>query len=250
MQVKNFLNKTFGLKMEKGQKTYLITGGNRGLGLAICSQLARDKKNKVLMACRNIYLGKKETHKLNKENNNNNVIAVLLDLSMVKKLDRQIQAVKRNHKNIDVLINNAAVSIDENSLTVSRKTMEEVLQVNTLAPLGLIQAFAPQMIKNNYGRIVNISSGCAAFSDECKGGQFAYTISKTALNVLTLTISRDLPNNVKINCMCPGSMRTRMGGKNAPRSSEESAETALWLANLGEDGPTGLFFRDKKQIPW
>lgn len=230
---------------KKNKKVFLVTGGNRGCGLAIVKALAKDKKNKVLMACRNLLQGEEVAKKLHGD-----ITVVLLDLSNWEILDKHINDIKEKYPRIDVLINNAATANGEDFLVVNNKGMTEVLQVNTLSPLQLIQAFIPEMIKNNYGRIVNISSGCGSFSFNLKGGPFAYTISKTALNALTCYISQDLPKNVKINAMCPGWMRTRMGGESATRSPGEGAETALWLANLDEDGPTGGFFRDKKRIPW
>ncbi len=235
---------------KKDKRICLVTGGNRGCGLAIVKALAQDSENKILLGCRNFLEGEELAKKISGD-----VTAVLLDLSDWRILDRYIYHIKEKYSRIDVLINNAATSNGESTLISNHKGMKEVLQVNTWAPLQLIQAFIPEMIKNNYGRIVNISSGCGAFSHYLKGGPFAYTISKTALNALTVYISNDLPENVKINAMCPGWMRTRMGGESAiqspnSRSPEEGAETAIWLANLDEKGPTGFFFRDKKRIPW
>jgi NAD(P)-dependent dehydrogenase (short-subunit alcohol dehydrogenase family) len=88
------------------------------------------------------------------------------------------------------------------------------------------------MISNGYGRIINISSGWGSFN-EGLGGPFSYSTTKTALNALTHTISSSVQqSNIKINAMCPGWVRTRMGGAEAPRSPGKGAETALWLATL------------------
>ena len=105
------------------------------------------------------------------------------------------------------------------------------------------------MNARGYGRIVNVSSGWGSFA-EGLSGPGAYSISKAALNALTLSLSKDLPTNVKVNCMCPGWVRTRMGGEGAPRTPEEAADTAIWLATLPDDGPTGGFYRDRKLIAW
>jgi NAD(P)-dependent dehydrogenase (short-subunit alcohol dehydrogenase family) len=106
------------------------------------------------------------------------------------------------------------------------------------------------MAKRGYGRVVNVSSGSGSFDDGLDPGHAAYGVTKAALNALTLTLARTLPATVKVNAMCPGWVRTRMGGSGAPRSPEEGADTAVWLATLADDGPTGGFFRDRTLIPW
>ncbi len=105
------------------------------------------------------------------------------------------------------------------------------------------------MIKRGYGRIVNISSGWGSFGEGLTG-PISYSVSKAALNALTKNISKDLPANVLINSMCPGWVKTRMGGSAAPRTPAEGARTAVWLVTLPENGPNGGFFRDQKSIPW
>jgi NAD(P)-dependent dehydrogenase (short-subunit alcohol dehydrogenase family) len=101
-----------------------------------------------------------------------------------------------------------------------------------------------------YGRIVNVSSGAGQLA-EMGGGFPAYRMSKAALNALTRMTAAELgPADIKINAMCPGWVKTEMGGPNATRPVEKGAETAVWLATLPADGPTGGFFRDMKPIPW
>jgi NAD(P)-dependent dehydrogenase (short-subunit alcohol dehydrogenase family) len=95
---------------------------------------------------------------------------------------------------------------------------------------------------------VNVSSGAGQLSD-MNGGRAAYRLSKAALNALTRTLASDEPG-IKVNSMCPGWVRTDMGGSGAPKSVEEGADTAVWLATLTDDGPTGGFFRNRKPIPW
>jgi NAD(P)-dependent dehydrogenase (short-subunit alcohol dehydrogenase family) len=121
---------------------------------------------------------------------------------------------------------------------------------NTVGPLRLIEAFVPGMRERGYGRVVNLSSGAGQLSD-MGAGYPAYRMSKAALNALTRITAAELGRgNVKINAMCPGWVRTEMGGPNATRTVDKGAETAVWLATLPADGPSGGFFRDMKPIPW
>jgi NAD(P)-dependent dehydrogenase (short-subunit alcohol dehydrogenase family) len=112
-----------------------------------------------------------------------------------------------------------------------------------------IRSLVPSMIASGYGRIVNVSSGWGSFA-EGMGGPGAYGVTKAALNALTVRLAKELPSTVKVNAMCPGWVRTRMGGPSATRSPEEGADTAVWLSTLPEDGPTGGFFRDREPIEW
>ena len=146
-----------------------------------------------------------------------------------------------DYKNVHVLVNNAGVLNEGPFDSISMEKFDESLRVNTVAPYELIRSIIPNMKKNKYGRIVNLSSGWGSFDDGLSG-PFSYSFSKAALNALTLTIAKDLPSSIKINSMCPGWVRTRMGGMMASRSVEEGAVTAIWLANLDNEGPTGGFF--------
>lgn len=116
-------------------------------------------------------------------------------------------------------------------------------------PYYLIRATVPGMKERGWGRIVNLSSGWGSFN-EGLGGPNGYGLTKAALNAMTLTLARELPTCIKINTMCPGWVRTRMGGAGATLTPEQGADTAIWLALLPESGPSGGFFRDRKAISW
>lgn len=116
-------------------------------------------------------------------------------------------------------------------------------------PYQLMQAAVPEMGARGYGRVVNMSSDWGSFHEGLHGPG-AYGVAKAGLNALTLAAARQAPEGVKINAMCPGWVRTRMGGSGATRTPEQGADTALWLATLPEDGPNGGFFRDRKPLAW
>jgi len=151
-----------------------------------------------------------------------------------------------------VLVNNAGIYPENDALDATIDQLDRAWTVNTRGPWLLIQAFVPGMIARGYGRVVNLSSGSGSFGEGLDPEHAAYAASKSALNACTMTLDAALPDgaDVKANAMCPGWVHTRMGGEQAPRTPEEGADTALWLATLPADGPSGGFFRDRERIPW
>jgi NAD(P)-dependent dehydrogenase (short-subunit alcohol dehydrogenase family) len=136
--------------------------------------------------------------------------------------------------------------------------LKKTFETNAFAPLLLSQAFVPLMKKNRYGRIVNISSTLGSLSDiinpESSNKDIqapAYRLSKTLLNGMTVLLAGELQeSNILVNSVCPGWVRTQMGGEEAPLTPEQAAITPVWLATLPDDGPTGGFFRENHPIPW
>lgn len=218
-------------------RTALVTGGNRGIGLAIAEGLAA-KDIRVIIGARDLAAGQEAAEKVGGD-------AIQLDMADPASV---FDAVYEAGRNVDIVINNAGVLFDDR-LIDDPKGFETSMAVMVHGPYHLIRALAPNMVERGWGRIVNVSSEWGSFADGL-GGPNAYGVAKAALNALTLRLSRELPPSVKINAMCPGWVRTRMGGPGATRSPEEGADTALWLATLPEDGPTGGFFRDRKPIAW
>ncbi|MEM8554516.1 MAG: SDR family NAD(P)-dependent oxidoreductase [Pseudomonadota bacterium] len=214
----------------------LVTGGNRGIGFAVVEGL-RDAGLEVVIAARDAGQGADAAAKLG-------VDSVALDLMRPETFpDALAQA-----GDIDVLVNNAGVLI-ETSMIDDPDGWAQSMQVMVHAPYELIRLLAPGMGARGYGRIVNVSSGWGAFA-EGLGGPGTYGVAKASLNALTKALPRDLPPNVKVNAMCPGWVRTRMGGAAASLSPKEGADTAIWLATLPDNGPTGGFFRRRKPIAW
>ena len=225
-------------------RTALITGANRGIGLAIAAGLNRRGGIKVLVGSRRPEDGENAAEALRP-----NAVGVPLDLSTPEMIRTQLKNIVDVHGGIDILVNNAGVLESGTLLDIDDEKLAYSLQVNFLAPLHLIRELVPGMSARSYGRIVNVSSDWGSFA-EGLSGPAAYSISKAALNALTLSLAKDLPQNVKVNSMCPGWVRTRMGGETAPRTPEEAADTAIWLATLPDDGPTGGFYRDRHLIAW
>jgi NAD(P)-dependent dehydrogenase (short-subunit alcohol dehydrogenase family) len=128
--------------------------------------------------------------------------------------------------------------------------MAETVQTNTFGPLEVTQAFLPYLRKAVAPRVVNVSSGYGQL-DGMSPDVPSYCLSKLALNGITIMLADALKSDrISVNSMCPGWVRTDMGGAGAPRSVEEGADTAVWLATLPDDGPTGGFFRNREPIPW
>ena len=130
------------------------------------------------------------------------------------------------------------------------KAGAEILETNTYGAIRMIQVFYPLLKMSDTPRIVNVSSGMGQLS-EMNGGYPGYRISKTALNAVTRIVSDETQDSpLKINSVCPGWVKTDMGGPNAEVSVSEGADTIVWLATLPSDGPTGGFFRERKPIEW
>lgn len=231
------------------KRAALVTGANRGVGLEICSQLGRAGYTVVLTA-RNPEKGARSTELLCR--NGLDVRFQALDVTDPASIREAAAFVEGELGRLDALVNNAAISLDPTGSleTVDLDVMRRTLDANLLGALGCCQAFLPMMRRQEYGRIVNVSSGRGSFSRLAAGGA-CYRISKIALNALTVILADEVKEtNILVNAMTPGWVRTRLGGIKAPRSIAQGAEAAIWLATLPDDGPRGRFFRDRKEIPW
>lgn len=236
--------------MTHKQKIALVTGANRGLGFQASKVLAQ-LQYQVILTSRDADKGTKAASKLRDTGLNVHP----LDVTDPDSIQTLAAFVESEFSGLDVLINNAGIFPDsgkgqrDNSIfTASLDTVRAGLETNTLGALAMAQTFIPLM--KGEGRVVNISSGMGQLSDMngcCPG----YRLSKTAINAVTRIFADELQGtHVKINSVCPGWVRTDMGGANADRPVEEGVDTIIWLATLPEDGPSGGFFRDKELIPW
>jgi NAD(P)-dependent dehydrogenase (short-subunit alcohol dehydrogenase family) len=231
-------------------KVAIVTGGNRGIGFEICRQLAGQGIH-VVLTSRDAALGKAACGKLAAQGLP--VEFHRLDVTSARSIKALAAFIKKKFGGVEILVNNAGIMIDPHGARLADsdlKTVRATLETNTLAPLALIQAVVPLMKKRKYGRIVNLSSGLGQLT-EMAGGTPAYRISKTALNAVTRIAAAEARGaNILVNSACPGWVKTRMGGSNAPRTVEQGADTVVWLATLPDDGPTGGYFRDRKPIAW
>jgi len=229
--------------MAKQLKTVLITGANRGIGFAIAKALVQRGDFRVLLAARQLKDAEQAVAELGAG------IAIRLDLTDSLLLEQKALQVEQQYGPVDVLINNAAILHSTEIQQTQAEDLLHSLAVNTVGPFMLCKVFGPLMKQRGYGRIVNLSSSWGNFSEGLEGPA-CYAISKAALNAVTVSCARELMPEVKVNAVCPGWVRTRMGGEAADLSPEQGAETPVWLATLADDGPTGAFFRDKTQLEW
>jgi NAD(P)-dependent dehydrogenase (short-subunit alcohol dehydrogenase family) len=217
----------------------LVSGASRGIGAEIARELAGDHGFLVFAGARNpdqVAPGE-------------GIEPIRLDVTDQPTVEAARERLGSEVGRLDALVNNAGVYGDSTGAAdYDLDRAHEVLEVNTFGPWRLIEAFLPLLRESDAPRVVNVSSGAGQLS-EMNGGRAAYRLSKAALNALTRTLASD-ERWLKANTMCPGWVRTDMGGSAAPRSVEEGADTAVWLATLPEDGPSGGFFRDRKPIPW
>jgi len=227
----------------------VVTGGNRGIGYEICRQLAR-RGARVLLTARDEAKGRTATDELVAQGLE--VLFHPLDVNDEESV-RSLAAYLRDELHgADILVNNAGVFLDHKrgGLDVPMQVVRDTLETNLLGAWRLSQCLIPLMRQHAYGRIVNVSSGLGAMS-EMSGGYSAYRVSKGALNALTRIFADELRGtNILVNAMCPGWVKTDMGGPNATVPVEKGADTAAWLATLPDGGPTGGFFRDRRLISW
>jgi NAD(P)-dependent dehydrogenase (short-subunit alcohol dehydrogenase family) len=263
----------------------LVTGGNRGIGLEICRQLDKPGHT-VIMGSRNFEKGRQAarpfSHVVVKQldvtdeksirelalffENEYGKLDVLVNnagiwdsqsgnedsllLKTKKFLEANLLVARQLSKKIvPVLRKTGILPKRQGAGNVALANVKEVMETNFYGPWRMIQAFLPLLQKSEEGRIINMSSGLGELNSLT--GQYpGYSLSKTSLNALTIMFSNELKEDgIKVNAMCPGWVKTDMGGPDAPRSVSQGADTAVWLA-MEADIPTGKFFRDRKEINW
>lgn len=231
------------------ERIALVTGGNRGIGLEVCRQLA-GRGIKVILGSRDAARGAAAARELAAAGAP--VEARQLDVSSAKSISECMNWVRHDVGRLDILVNNAGVMIEEGDadpleeLEIIRDTM----QPNVYGPFLLCRLAILIMKSRRHGRIVNLSSSMGSLT-EMGAGYIAYRLSKAGINVVTRVIAAETEGmGILVNSVDPGWVQTGMGGRGATRTLEKGAETVTWLATLADNGPTGAFFRDRKAIAW
>jgi NAD(P)-dependent dehydrogenase (short-subunit alcohol dehydrogenase family) len=230
------------------RRTALVTGGNRGIGLEVCRQLATQGLD-VILTARDRAKGEAAARVLGAAGD---VSAAVLDVTSATSIRALAADLERHGRHVDVLVNNAAVLVGE-SLGVLATPVDDLrrtFETNVFGVVAVSQAFLPGMLARRYGRVVNVSSQAGQLASM---GTYApaYSMSKTALNAFTRQLAAAIRGRgVLVNSACPGWVRTDMGGANAPRSVEEGADTIVWLATLPAAGASGGFFSNREPIDW
>ena len=231
------------------ERIALVTGGNRGIGLELCRQLAQQRV-RVILGSRDLAKGVSAVSEL--KVNGLPVEARQLDVASMQSIRECMNWIRRDVGRLDILINNAGIMVEDDDADPLEEieVVRDTMQTNVYGPLLLTRLAIPMMKSRRYGRIVNLSSGMGALS-EMGAGYVAYRMSKAGINVVTRVIAAESEGmGILVNSVDPGWVRTAMGGRGATRSVEKGAETPIWLATLPDDGPTGGFFRDRRAIAW
>ena len=227
-------------------KIALVTGGNRGIGKEIARQLA-SKGFRVILTARDPKAGTKAASSIEGD-----VGFLELDVADDESITQAAERFGKESDRLDVLVNNAAIYPDEgvDILTATRELLTETFQTNTFGAIRVTQAFLPFLNRADQARIINLSSGYGEL-DGLSSGVPSYCLSKLTLNGATIMFDQALRNRgISVNSVCPGWVRTDMGGPNASLSVEEGADTTVWLASEAPHSLSGKFFRSRQEISW
>ena len=243
--------------INRAQKVALVTGANKGIGFEVARQLMHERF-RVFVGARDEKAGSAAAEKLNQESRkagkeevHGSAMFLKIDISDADSIRSAAEHFGKVSDRLDALVNNAGIALDDDKdiLTTTPMVFETTLRTNTLGALLVSQAFVPFLKKSDAPRIVNVSSGGGQLTGEGDTWSPAYCISKTALNGVTVQLAAALPD-FAVNSVCPGWVRTDMGGPSAPRSVAEGASGIVWLACEAPHSLTARFVKDRKVIPW
>jgi NAD(P)-dependent dehydrogenase (short-subunit alcohol dehydrogenase family) len=223
----------------------VVTGANRGIGREVVRLLAARGVTTVL-GTRDAERGRQAARGMAGP-----VLVRALDVTDQGSVDALADWLRAEHGGLDVLVNNAGVHYDtwQTAAAADLGVVEEALAVNVVGAWRTAVALAPLLRPGS--RLVNVSSGAGSFGETAgAGGAPAYSVSKAALDMLTVKLAADLRRRrVLVNAVCPGWVATDMGGAGG-RPVRDGATSVLWAVDLPDDGPSGTFTRDGRPVPW
>ena len=221
----------------------LVTGANRGIGREVVRQLVGEGFRTILTA--------RDERRARAAARGLGADIATLDVSNIDSIDACFRTLEQSYGRLDVLINNAAIHYDtwQRGVDADLEIVHEAFETNVFGAWRAAQRAVPLMLRNRWGRIVNVSSGGGSLAS-MGGGTPAYSVSKAALNAMTRVLAAELDGTgILVNSICPGWVATDMGGPGG-RSVELGAASIMWAVVLDDDGPTGGFFRDGRPVPW
>ena len=233
----------------QARRIALVTGSNKGIGYEVCRQLA-GAGMEVILSARNEAKGLAAKNRLSGQGFN--VDFQKLDVTSPEDIESVCRFIAGRYGRLDLLVNNAGILPDQGdrAASLSEQKLLDVFEINAVGALLVSQKMIPLLAKSGKGKIINVSSGLGSLID-MGGGYPAYRISKAALNAITRILSSELSGlDISVNSVCPGWVRTDMGGASAPRSVEKGASEIVRLALLEKEMPTGQFLRDGEPVPW
>jgi NAD(P)-dependent dehydrogenase (short-subunit alcohol dehydrogenase family) len=232
---------------KKPDRLALVTGGNRGLGYALCKQMAYEGFT-VLLTARNLADAQEAAATLKSVGE---VYAYQLDVTEAESIKRLGMRLIEEYGRLDVLINNAGTLYDtwEHASVADMAVVRRAFETNALGAWQMINAFAGLLNQGVHPRVVNVSSEAGSIAG-MRPDTPAYNVSKAALNAITVMLAEDFRRTrILINAVCPGWIATDMGGT-AGAPVERGVESVMWAVHLPDDGPRGGFFRHGKRLPW
>lgn len=228
--------------------TGFVTGASGGIGAEIAVVLADHGAN-VALAARSEEGLRETAARIDDEDR---TLVVTCDVSEEASVEEAIDACVDEFGGLDILVNNAGIGGPSAPLPdTSSDEFDRVMAVNVRGPTLVTKYALPLLLAHEGARVVNLSSGMGALGEAQSGGSAAYRISKTAINGLTAYLNGEYGDQgLLANSVCPGWVRTDMGGDSARLSVEEGAETPTWLCRFEPGSPAGRFWRSKEIIDW
>ncbi|MGH1565182.1 SDR family oxidoreductase [Mumia sp. DW29H23] len=242
------------------QTIALVTGANKGVGLATVRQLA-ERGMTVLLGSRSTERGVRAVADLASDG----VVVqhVPLDVTDDASVDAAAESIHRDHGRLDVLVNNAGVLVRRPAVEVTADDLRLEFETNVFGLVRVVHAMLPLLRRSPAARVVNVSSDSSTFTNSSRAGSmfarshesFAYSATKAAVNMLTVKYAnafRDDPAlaHILVNAVTPGYVATDLNDFRGTRTPEEGARAAVHWATVGPDGPTGGLYDEDGPVPW